>query len=422
MAYSLLSELHPNRDDWMVRVRVCRMWEFINFKRSKDLDNLMHAVIWKNQVNRFRDKLSEGSVIIIRNFKVTDNTGVYRPVSSNFKITFLQITIVQKQQEDIVRLPVNGFQFIQPDMIQSRVNNNTILSGEITFATTCASKIYVNLKIDYINSLKEKFSNKSVGVETLQSANVETLPIEEQMFQNRMSICELLESEWSIDIQECIVTVWAKITEIDNSFDWYYISCNFCRKKIKPANGVYTCPTCTTDCKFPLMRFKIHICVADKTGGTTLVLFNAIAEKLLDTSAHKLVNRLASGDNGIPSQIENLCGKEFVFKLKLNSYNLKDGLENFTVIKLFPPDEELELQHTLAKEKKGKNIVDDVDEPENQKAEGFNKGKEHASANDFDDVVEDDLDSDGVTSTNQPSTSTKLRRKKNSGTFYSIFG
>ncbi|XP_060190423.1 uncharacterized protein LOC132619582 [Lycium barbarum] len=284
--------------------------------------------------------------------------------------------------------------------------------GEITFATTCASKIYVNLKIDYINSLKEKYSNKSVGVETLQSANVETLPIEEQMFQNRMSICELLESEWSIDIQECIVTVRAKITKIDNSFDWYYISCNFCRKKIKPANGVYTCPTCTTDCKFPLMRFKIHICVADKTGGTTLVLFNAIAEKLLDTSAHKLVNRLASGDNGIPSQIENLCGKEFVFKLKLNSYNLKDGLENFTVIKHFPLDEELELQHALAKEKKGKNIVDDVDEPENQKAEGFNKGKKHASANDFDDVVEDDLDSDGVTSTNQPSTSTKLRRLK----------
>ncbi|MCE3216009.1 hypothetical protein HAX54_004380 [Datura stramonium] len=40
MAYSLLPELDTNRDDWTVRVRVCRMWEFINFKRSRELISL----------------------------------------------------------------------------------------------------------------------------------------------------------------------------------------------------------------------------------------------------------------------------------------------------------------------------------------------------------------------------------------------
>ena len=90
----------------------------------------------------------------------------------------------------------------------------------------------------------------------------------------------------------------------------------------------------------------------DKTGETTFVLFNVVAEKLLDTSAHKLFNRLSSNNNNIPTEIETLCGKDFVYKLRLNEYNLKEGLENFTVSKIFVPDEKLERDHELKKSRK----------------------------------------------------------------------
>ena len=82
-----------------------------------------------NQVNKFRDKLSEGSAVIIRNVKVSALTGDYRPVQSNFKITFLRKTAIQKLQDDVVHIPQNGFQFIQPEVIRSRINNNILLSG-----------------------------------------------------------------------------------------------------------------------------------------------------------------------------------------------------------------------------------------------------------------------------------------------------
>ena len=89
----------------------------------------MHAIIWKNQVNKFRDKLSEGFAVIIRNFKVSALTGDYRPVLSNFKITFLRKTAIQKLQDDVVHIPQNGFQFIQQEVIRSRIKNNILLSG-----------------------------------------------------------------------------------------------------------------------------------------------------------------------------------------------------------------------------------------------------------------------------------------------------
>ncbi|XP_019071500.1 replication protein A 70 kDa DNA-binding subunit D-like [Solanum lycopersicum] len=250
MAYSLLSDLEATRDDWLIRVRVCRQWDFINFKRSPEMisldmilidekGTLMHAIIWKNQLNKFGDKLSEGFAVIIRIFKVSSLTGDYKPVQSNFKITFLQKTAIQKLQDDIVYIPKNGFQFIQPEVIRSRINNNILLSddltikaritlwedhgesfypyvypndfgpyiviitartvkelrGELTFAITAASKIYVNLKMDNITALLHKFSKKSVHIVTIASGNSSIVPNAQDMFENWMTVAELLDSE-----------------------------------------------------------------------------------------------------------------------------------------------------------------------------------------------------------------------------------
>ena len=103
---------------------------------------------------------------------------------------------------------------------------------------------------------------------------------------------------------------------------------------------------------FTRYRYKIHIKVKDNGGETTLVLFNGVAEKLLDTSASKLLNQSTHDDKDVPSQIESLCGKDIVFKLKFTNFNLKKGLENYTFTKVFAPDEDLELQHLINNEKK----------------------------------------------------------------------
>ena len=74
----------------------------------------MHTIIWMNQVNRFRDKLSEGAAVIIRNFKVSAFAGDYTPVHSKLPNNFLRKIFIQKLYDDIVHIPLNGFQFIQP--------------------------------------------------------------------------------------------------------------------------------------------------------------------------------------------------------------------------------------------------------------------------------------------------------------------
>uniref|UniRef100_A0A3Q7EYD7 Replication protein A 70 kDa DNA-binding subunit B/D first OB fold domain-containing protein n=1 Tax=Solanum lycopersicum TaxID=4081 RepID=A0A3Q7EYD7_SOLLC len=365
------------------------MWNAINLKKNGELismdmifidekGNLMHGIIRKNQVNRFKDKLNESSVFIIKNFKVVESIGGYRPVQNSLKIIFLASTAIKNLSEDIVEIPLNGFEFINPDVIDSRVNNNIVLSdvvgclygigdiesigskwknrdihilndylakakitlweefgekfcpylysndagpytvivtsttvkefrGEISFSTTYASKIYVNLDIDYIRSLAPKFSTMSNEVQIIKSSNVNSLPREEEMFLNRMDIKELLEAEWSSELQ-----------------------------------------------------YKIHLKVTDRTRDTSFILFNVVAEKLLDTSAHKLFNKLTTTNNDVHVQVQSLCGKEFVFKLRLNHYNLKEGLENFTISKLWIPDDNLEVKYKLRKEEKFMSCKDEI--------------------------------------------------------------
>lgn len=83
----------------------------------------------------------------------------------------------------------------------------------------------------------------------------------------------------------------------------------------------------------------------DATGSTTVVLFNATIERLLDVSATKIINNMPPGDTSIPTELQPLLGREFVFKLKLNKYNLVDGLQDYGVSAVYTPLGELESAH-----------------------------------------------------------------------------
>ncbi|KAH0654446.1 hypothetical protein KY290_032726 [Solanum tuberosum] len=77
--FSITAELLPPKN-------LLRMCDVISPKKNDELismnmifidekENLMHGITRKNQVNRFKDKLSEGSVFIIKNFKVVESIG-----------------------------------------------------------------------------------------------------------------------------------------------------------------------------------------------------------------------------------------------------------------------------------------------------------------------------------------------------------
>ncbi|XP_030924539.1 uncharacterized protein LOC115951485 [Quercus lobata] len=94
--------------------------------------------------------------------------------------------------------------------------------------------------------------------------------------------------------------------------------------------------------KYVVERYRIQLKVKDSSEMATFILFDSEAEKLLNISAKDLLNKsLEEPDEVIlPVQIENLKGKQFVFQIQLNNYNLNYGWEFFTIKKLFDSFEE----------------------------------------------------------------------------------
>ena len=47
-------------------------------------------------------------------------------------------------------------------------------------------------------------------------------------------------------------------------------------------------------------------------------------------------------EEGIPRDLKKIFGRKYIFLLRLNEFNLKDGFENYTVAKIFdaPSNEE----------------------------------------------------------------------------------
>ncbi|TMW85845.1 hypothetical protein EJD97_022390 [Solanum chilense] len=56
--------------------------------------------------------------------------------------------------------------------------------------------------MDNITSLIQKFATKIIQIQTIDNANAGNIPLEEAMFSNRMSVTELLDSDWSCDIED----------------------------------------------------------------------------------------------------------------------------------------------------------------------------------------------------------------------------
>lgn len=128
---------------WAIKVRVCLDMVFIDEKKNRELISLDMVFIdemvclygnigqcmYIYLVSKFKHLLTEGLVYTMRNFKVVVNSGNYRVVNSNFKFMFTLLTTVKRVKNNAPPIPMHGFQYINEKMVNTRVNDDTVLTG-----------------------------------------------------------------------------------------------------------------------------------------------------------------------------------------------------------------------------------------------------------------------------------------------------
>ena len=72
----------------------------------------------------------------MKNFKVVQSTGQYQPVMNDYKIIFLLMTSMRIAEKGGAKIDHYGFQFISLELLDSRINDNRILSDLINSSST----------------------------------------------------------------------------------------------------------------------------------------------------------------------------------------------------------------------------------------------------------------------------------------------
>ncbi|CAL5020152.1 unnamed protein product [Urochloa decumbens] len=145
MAYKKLRQLATNGQAGNIKVKIIRMWKSINFASDElmSLDMILmdeqgdtiRATIWKNLIDNYKSKITEGFIYELSNFKVQEDIK-YRPVNNTLKIVFLYNTNVKKVEEDTDRFHQDHyFEFASTDTLLARKNLDKQCSDVIGLLT-----------------------------------------------------------------------------------------------------------------------------------------------------------------------------------------------------------------------------------------------------------------------------------------------
>nr|TKW28868.1 hypothetical protein SEVIR_3G357300v2 [Setaria viridis] len=113
MACKTLSQVKPGKELWKIKVWVTRQWDAILLGSGEQLsldmilinqeETMMHGVINKAYMEKFKPLIQENNVYIIANVKVKTAAKKYQPVENDKVANFLPITTLKKikDKEDI---------------------------------------------------------------------------------------------------------------------------------------------------------------------------------------------------------------------------------------------------------------------------------------------------------------------------------
>uniref|UniRef100_A0A0E0H357 Replication factor A C-terminal domain-containing protein n=1 Tax=Oryza nivara TaxID=4536 RepID=A0A0E0H357_ORYNI len=366
MVYKKLSELTTRGHTWNIKVKVMRLWDSVN----SATDELL--------------------------------------ICNDLKITFMYNTKVKQVKETAESFPEYYFDFASIDTLQDRANKDQHLSDVIglltrmkPIETRMTRKNTPNPRLAEIREIEllllgltlwgqlaRFFSEDVIGNQTVvivtsttvqeyigqavpreyiqiytyvrretwtlidRQFSEETIPKmmevdkstqgtrEEQMFYNRKTLKDITEMRHgNPGSQEFVFTSKVTIDRVQENIQWW--NCN-------------KYPENTT------LRYQLRLQISDHTTSTSCTIFDDVAQSMLETPVSSLLNLLDGKNDEIPNIIQQLCGKQLIFKFKLSEQNLTEGTPNYVVKRTFVPDYMLEKQYLINKAEE-ELMDDDVD-------------------------------------------------------------
>ncbi|KAK9757507.1 hypothetical protein RND81_01G167000 [Saponaria officinalis] len=302
-----MEEDDSSRREWKIKVRVSRLCNVHNPSKKEELlyvakvlideeGEYVYATIPSYICNRFRPKILDGKIHIIKKFDIVPNKREYRVVGDN-----LYGVIVNEIEK------ANYFAIEIEDLMGKRVR--------ITLWDQCLA-----------NYRKQK--ELSDSSETL-IVTVSSLMVKNYKGYNSIATSTSSSLYINLDIpKDLICYCYAEVKDIVAEKPWNYPSCFNCTNKpTQRANDMW-CDNCQKIIETQTIRYRIELKVRDNKCSTNFVVFDNEARRLIGQDAMSLYDSQASEDeddenyNPIPDVIYNtFVAKKYKFKIKVCDFN-----------------------------------------------------------------------------------------------------
>ncbi|KAL8103748.1 hypothetical protein AgCh_028086 [Apium graveolens] len=172
-------------------------------------------------------------------------------------------------------------------------------SDAASFSSTDATRSYVNIDYPPLNALKICLTTATTGKnEPLSTPIVEQFVTSNGDRVQELTISSILETVIPDSTQAVRCTCRAKIVGILDENGWYYNCCPTCANALPALDGAFLCLACDEEIPSLAQRFRIVVQIEDKSGSTTVTLFNKDAEQLIGVPLHILLTKIISGLKG----------------------------------------------------------------------------------------------------------------------------
>ncbi|KAF6155240.1 hypothetical protein GIB67_019766 [Kingdonia uniflora] len=225
----------------------------------------------------------------------------------------------------------------------------TLQEGIFHLSSTMSTKLYFNLPIPEVINFKD--CSIEGHVTSITNATSNSPSKDESMFKNRKTILEIKdindEQELKCNIHEMYFSCNVVITKVLNDTTWFYMSCGQCKKKIVKAEITYWCPSCNLPVSIPIPRYCLRLKIEDNTGYLIVIAFENEAETLTKTPDEE-------HDTAF-SILDNMIGTRWIFQIKIKRSNTNESYSSYTLGRVFPINEELEMSFNLPLLNKGRD-------------------------------------------------------------------
>uniref|UniRef100_A0A0E0BEG0 Replication factor A C-terminal domain-containing protein n=1 Tax=Oryza glumipatula TaxID=40148 RepID=A0A0E0BEG0_9ORYZ len=415
MVYKKLSELTTRRHTWNIKVKVMRLWDSVNSATDEllSLDMILMDEQFKNPKNivQFAMTLKSLSCTTQRSNKSKKQLKVFLSITlillalTHYKTVQIKTNIYQlifnpSNVADVIGL-LTRMKPIETRMTRKNTPNPRLAEiREIELLLLGGDKIRLTLW----GQLARFFSEDVIGNQTVVIVTSTTVQEYIGLSLRSSSATRIytnlhIRETWTLIDRQFSEETIPKMMEVDKSTQGTREEQMFYnRKTLKDITEMRHGNPGSQE-----FVYRLRLQISDHTTSTSCTIFDDVAQSMLETPVSSLLNLLDGKNDKIPNIIQQLCGKQLIFKFKLSEQNLTEGTPNYVVKRTFVPDYMLEKQYLINKAEE-ELMDDDVDNI-------LKQDRETDQQQELEDSDQEIMSEDELTSSDKPPSCKQIRRR-----------